>query len=87
MWRGYENALALYMNTCIMEWKRRGYKNNMLMASLNNVEIIMPPWLGNRKFHASHKANLLRKKYEFYSKYKWKEDPDMEYFWPSRNGF
>jgi hypothetical protein len=30
MWRGYESALIMYGIQCCLEWKRRGYKDNLL---------------------------------------------------------
>ena len=50
MWRSYENALKLYVNTMITEWKRRGYVNTMLYYDLSGVEIIFPEWLGDPRF-------------------------------------
>jgi hypothetical protein len=44
--------------------------------------IEMPPWVGDDRVHASHRSNLLRKDLEYYSKYRWKEPRDMEYYWP-----
>jgi len=29
MWAGYTDALRAYLRACILEWQRRGYKNNM----------------------------------------------------------
>ena len=43
--------------------------------------IIMPHWLGREEFHASHRANLLRKDYKFYSQYGWTEDSSNPYVW------
>src|SRR6185436_419931 len=63
MWRGYNQALRLYMNIMIQEWIRRGYRNTMSLATIE--EITMPHWLQNEEFHASHRANLLRKNTEF----------------------
>jgi hypothetical protein len=81
MWKDYEEALALYMNTAIRLWVARGYKNNMSLAKIvERIEI--PPWFGCKHFHASHRANLLRKDYEFYSRYGWSENPETPYFWP-----
>jgi hypothetical protein len=40
MWRGYENALKLYVNTMITEWKCRGYVNTMLSYDLTRSFII-----------------------------------------------
>ena len=41
------NALKLYVNAIITEWKRRGYVNSMLFYDLTGVEIIFPEWLGD----------------------------------------
>ncbi len=81
MWRGNEQALALYMNAMITEWVRRGYKNNI---PRNDVEgnVKMPPWLGNSKFHASHRSNLLRKDPAYYEQFHWEEPPGLPYVWP-----
>ena len=80
MWRGYENALALYHNIAIEEWVKRGYNNNMKKKIVRG-KVEYPSWLGNRKFHASHRANLLRKDPEFYGQYGWKESPELPYVW------
>lgn len=82
MWRGYGDALRGYMNTMIQEWVKRGYNNNMTLAPTSS-NIQMPPWLGEPAFHASHRANLLRKDAAFYGKYGWIEDPAMPYVWPT----
>ena len=31
MWAGHEDLLKLYMDRCILEWERRGFKNNMAL--------------------------------------------------------
>lgn len=80
MWRGYENALAAYMDACIDEWISRGYRNTMQL--IRPTDVILPPWFGNEAFHASHRSNLLRKSPDFYSKFEWKEGPDIPYVWP-----
>ncbi len=81
MWRGYEDALRLYMNAMITEWTRRGHRNTMPLAQVMG-EAKLPPWLGDPAFHASHRANLLRKDPTFYSRYGWTESPDLPYVWP-----
>lgn len=81
MWRGYEDALRLYMNACIMEWISRGFVNRMLLAEVE-LPVTMPPWLGDRRFHRSHRSSLLRKDPSFYGRYGWKVRPDLPYFWP-----
>ena len=80
MWRGYENALKHYLNTSIKKWIERGYNNNMKLEDIKG-EIIYPKWFGNKKFHSSHRSNLLRKDFDFYSKYGWTDNPDDPYQW------
>ena len=43
--------------------------------------IKMPWWLGFEPLHSSHRANLLRKDPEYYSKHNWTEDPADPYVW------
>jgi hypothetical protein len=81
MWTGFEDALKLYSNAMITEWIRRGYRNNMEVYNLNDCNITFPWWLGNNEFHASHRAALLAKNYEYYSKYGWSEAPGIKYVW------
>lgn len=82
MWKGYEHCLARYYNYIVKEWMDRGYKNTMPFAFSAPICIKLPPWLGNEKFHASHRSNLLRKNYDYYSKYGWNEPNDLPYVWP-----
>jgi len=85
MWKGYEDALAAYSNIMILEWIRRGYNNTMkLIANKTLYNTEMPPWLGKRRFHASHQSNLLRKDPAHYSQFGWKVPDDLPYYWPSK---
>ena len=84
MWTPYVNALKLYTNVIILEWIKRGYNNNMELYDFNNLE--KPHWLGKEEFHSSHRANLLRKDYESYSKFGWKENPEAPYGWHDKEG-
>lgn len=81
MWMNHKDALGLYMNICIQEWIDRGYKNTMEFYPVSpNVK--MPSWLGDEKFHLSHKSNLVRKLPEHYGKL-WPGIPnDLPYVWP-----
>ena len=83
MWTGYEPALQLYQNYTIQEWISRGYKNTMLFEDFNVEEVVMPLWFGLDKFHRSHRSNLLRKDYEYYSEY-FDEPSNLEYYWPAK---
>lgn len=80
MWRGYEEALKQYQNVTIAEWVRRGYKNNMKFESVDESHIVMPFWWGDDRVHRSHRSNLLRKNYEYYSQY-FDEPVDIQYYW------
>ena len=79
MWKDYVPALKHYTNIIIQEWITRGYNNNM--EFYDTGKIIMPDWIGNEKFHSSHRANLLRKDYEYYSQFGWTENPEKPYVW------
>ena len=87
MWKGYEEALRLYFNVILREWKSRGYKNTMVPEPFDERRLIVPKWFGDERFHLSHQSNLLRKNFQYYSKFGWKVDPEMEYFWPTHNGY
>lgn len=80
MWKKYPNALKFYFNLALKEWILRGYNNTMKFEKIRG-RISLPSWLGNKKFHSSHKSNLLRKDKEYYSLFKWKEPPDLRYIW------
>ena len=79
MWTPYVQALQLYTNTIINEWIKRGYNNNMKLYEINSLT--MPHWLGKEEFHASHRANLLRKDFKHYSQFGWIENPTNPYVW------
>jgi len=84
MWRPHVEMLKHYVNIMIMEWKDRGYNNTMQFYEVD-WPVDIPDWLGYEPFHASHRANLLRKDYKFYSQYGWTEDPGMPYVWHDAN--
>ena len=64
----------------IQEWVDRGYNNTMDKYDIKHW-IVMPSWLGKEEFHSSHRANLLRKDFEYYSQFNWQENPDNPYVW------
>jgi hypothetical protein len=82
MWSGYEEALKLYQNYTIREWIDRGYKNTMKFEDVTYSDLILPPWFGSDEFHRSHRSNLLRKDFFYYSKY-FSEPDNLEYYWPA----
>lgn len=100
MWRGHASALGVYMTLCIREWQSRGYNNTMIppydadwrpeplyhwSAGMKKLsDVVVPAWLGDADFHASHRSNLLRKMPEHYGALGWAEAPTMEYVWPAQ---
>jgi hypothetical protein len=93
MWKGYEEALKYYANCMIKEWIKRGYNNTMELYTIDSKKYELPPWMGNEEFHKSHRMNLLRKDYDFYSdifdepiKYTTFEIESYPYWWPTEQG-
>lgn len=82
MWRGYEDALRLYLNAMLVEWEDRGFQNNMVHYDLSQTQVVFPWWLGDARLHDSHKSNLLRKHPSYYSQFGWEVPDDLPYFWP-----
>lgn len=86
MWKGYRNALKVYMNVVLDEWEHvRGFRNDSFWFhdGVHALTTTMPPWLGDEDFHASHRSNLLRKDPIHYGKFGWDEPSDLPYVWPS----
>lgn len=80
MWAGHELALESYMAACIVEWRKRGFKNTMVAANFPSAT--MPSWFGNENFHAAHRSNLLRKDPAWYGQFGWTEPDNLDYVWP-----
>jgi hypothetical protein len=89
MWYNYEDVLLRYGLVMCNEWIRRGYKDTMKERFLSEICRLgyllkkddYPNWLRNRKFHASHRSNLLRKDKKYYKKFNWKEKSNLPYVW------
>lgn len=85
MWRGYEAALSWYGLCICNEWLLRGFRDTcfgkICELCLPDVDL-KPPWLGREDFHASHRANLLRKDPAHYGQFGWSEEPARGYIWP-----
>jgi hypothetical protein len=83
MWRGHEEALAVYQRVIIDEWIRRGYNNTMLSYRSDTCPVeLLPKWHDDERVYASHRSNLLRKLPEHYGQFGWSEGPDLPYFYP-----
>jgi hypothetical protein len=86
MWKDHVPALKMYLNYSIEEWISRGFKNTMELEKYDVDQIVIPPFIGNEKFHSSHRANLLKKEPDFYNQYGWTENPEDPYVWTDKEG-
>ncbi len=50
-------------------------------GALDEIDWLMPHWLGDDAFHASHRSMLLRKDRAWYGRYGW-TDAVADYVWP-----
>lgn len=93
MWRGFEYALMSYQTALCNEWTRRGYNDTCLKKTQvlfdrlpqDNRMPKVPRWLGLKRFHSLHRANLLLRNPKHYVKFGWKEKP-TEGFWFPKHG-
>jgi len=84
MWLGYDEMLKLYFNNIVIEWVKRGYKNNYNLFKMDENKLISPWWLGNENFHRAMRSRLIEKYPEFYLP-KFPEDNGFnngKYLWP-----
>ena len=89
MWKGFEQSLIDYGLSICKEWKNRGFKDTCetkIFAFWLDFkhDYTPPPWVGNEKFHAAHRSNLLRKDFTWYGRFGWLEPNDLPYIWPTK---
>lgn len=99
MWRGYEGALIRYALAVCDQLERRGcatghtdpapFHELARRHKLNPDTAADPPWVGDDRLHASHRAALLAKNPNWYGRFNWPEQPakadsrgSLPYFWP-----
>ena len=96
MWRGRVPALVAYGLACVREWVGRGHADSTadLIAefapqavgrSQQQLEAdgLVPSWLHDPLFHASHRAALVRKDPVYYASLVTDDlDPGTPYVWP-----
>jgi len=89
MWRENIECLKYYFNVMLNESIKRGVrvkKYTKLPVNLENLRY--PIWLGYPKLHSSHRGRLLDKKYDYYKKFGWNENPIPEsngYYWATES--
>lgn len=86
MWQNHIYALSEYGMIVCWEWIARGYKdtcrNKIISIRKELTDTGMPSWLGDHKFHLSHRSNLIRKLPEYYQPM-WPGIPStLPYVWP-----
>ena len=90
-WRGYEQALLAYGVAICTEWVGRGFRDIMRERFFDRRQgdIIYPPWLGNSRFHDSHKQRLYQKDPVYYAAFKDAVAepccPGCTYYWPTHD--
>ncbi len=90
MWKGYRDAVAAYYNACLDAYEARGFVNGPTMERAAVPEKVeLPPWLGDERFHAAQRVQLLLKKPEYYSEKGWDATPPelgVDYVYPKKDG-
>lgn len=81
MWRRHAAALAVYHNAFLSVQLSFNPDDSREMLDEGDV-FFYPWWIDWEPLHSCHRANLLRKDYEFYSKHGWVESPVNGYIWP-----
>ena len=88
MWRGYEDALKLYILAMCREWRACGFNDSVeaqILARCPGGEPAsppLPPWLGDPAFHLAHQSNLIRKDPDHYAPRFPGVPGDLPYVWP-----
>lgn len=83
MWKGHEDALAMYANAMIDHWIERGYKNTMPRLP-HEPNPAFPWWWTYEPLAMSHRASLNRKDPTFYHFDVPEEWSQWGYVWPSK---
>lgn len=94
MWRGYTEALVSYGVAIVTEWTRRGFRDACLASiaefaprARSQRELAdagaLPPWLGARALHRSHRSALVRKDPAYYRPLFPGVPDDLPYVWPA----
>lgn len=84
MWRNHEEWLKLYLACAVGEWVFRGFRNTITVPGYDTSIQGPPEWLGDDKFHSSHRSNLVRKMPHHYKKFWPNQDDSLPYFWPTK---
>jgi hypothetical protein len=86
MWAGYHVALKNYYMAIVEEWERRGYSHNLGYFRKCGV-FRLPPWYGHSPLHISHQSRLIQKNPAHYRPHFPEAPDDLEYYWPTKEGY
>lgn len=90
MWRGHEGYLVRYNSAICDEWIDRGYKDTCkdkvfnLWCDSGMPNIVLPLWLGKKRFHQSHRSRLIQKFPDHYGPLFPNTPVDLPYYWPNK---
>lgn len=104
MWQPHLHSLCEYAETLALEMYRRKGIGEARWSFVTCIQWIqfwreekakhspsIPPWLGDDRLHATHRACLLAKDFDYYQQFKWSETPTpptkqtknkWPYYWP-----
>ena len=91
MWRGSEPALMAYGRAICEGWIARGHVDTVADKLAEYApegvlprqdDVAMPWWIGDERFHRSHRSALLRKDPGWYGSRFTDVPDDLPYFWP-----
>ena len=88
MWRGYEFGIAYYGEVICREWIKRGFRDTLLpkfehiMKECDMGSVTPPFWLGDTRFHDSHKSQLWFKDPIHYRAFEPEGRLRLSYVWP-----
>jgi len=86
IWANHKHALSQYALAGLDELKKRGrfyphHIDTFQKYLESSPDTGFPSVWGFEPFHVAHRSNLLRKNFEWYSKFNWKESTDLNYIW------
>ena len=90
MWRQYMYSLCDYAIAGLEILTDRGLHYPHHYTTIQNLQVSFrnrgkPYWIGDERLHSSHRAALLGKDTEYYSRFGWTETPTQSphpYYWP-----
>lgn len=92
MWRGHEQALAVYGLLMVGEWRNRGYTSHVESAAKLESWVVKlphtgwPEWWQREDVMRSHQSNLVRKDPGHYRPQFPDVADDLPYVWPIAAG-